>query len=106
MRHVLNEAEPDPNPKTAAPPLTPLADLRPGDTGIVRTVATGQPELRDRMRAMGLCEGRRLHVLRTGPRLIVVTMGTRIGLARELARDLLLETEPNPTPAAPQSKQP
>lgn len=39
-----------------------------------------------RLRAMGLCEGRCVQVIRQGSRMIVAVAGVRIGLHRALAR--------------------
>lgn len=39
----------------------------------------------DRLRAMGICDGRRIELLRSGDPLIVRAAGTRIGISRRLA---------------------
>lgn len=39
-----------------------------------------------RMQAMGVCEGRPIHTIRSGSRMVVCAAGTRIGLDRTLAK--------------------
>jgi Fe2+ transport system protein FeoA len=70
---------------------TTLDAVATGTIVLIRGVAGTSDLLRDRMRAMGLCEGRRVEVLRNGPRLIVSTMGTRIGLDQRLAETVTVE---------------
>ena len=49
--------------------------------------------------AMGICQGRRLSLLRVGDPLIVCVCGTRIGLSARLAEHIQVE----PCPVAEQS---
>ncbi|MCA1779115.1 MAG: ferrous iron transport protein A [Xanthomonadaceae bacterium] len=44
-----------------------------------------------RLRAMGLCEGRRIEVVRHGSRMIVSLSGVRIGVDRRLADAISVE---------------
>jgi Fe2+ transport system protein FeoA len=69
-----------------------LARLSAGSSGrVVRVVATGAEG--ERMQALGLCEGRLLHVLRSGDPLIVRVHGSRFGIAAERAREILVRLE-------------
>lgn len=43
-----------------------------------------------RMQAMGVCEGRPIHTVRAGSRMVVCAAGTRIGLDRTLARAVIV----------------
>lgn len=47
----------------------------------------------ERMKALGLCEGRRLEVLRAGDPLIVRVHGSRFGIAAARARCILVRIE-------------
>jgi Fe2+ transport system protein FeoA len=55
----------------------------------LRIAAFEQPgEATMRLQAMGLCDGRRVELVRSGDPLIVRVMGTRIGISRRLARQI------------------
>lgn len=43
-----------------------------------------------RLKALGLCEGREVEVLRTGEALVVRVLGSRIGLSRRAAASVLM----------------
>jgi Fe2+ transport system protein FeoA len=67
------------------PPAEPLAGLPQGACG--RILSVGVPALDlERLEVMGLCEGRFVQVIKQGNPMIVRVLGTRIGLAAELAR--------------------
>lgn len=61
-----------------------LDRLPKGMPAVVSAVRVEDEELA-RMQAMGVCEGRPIHVMRAGSRMIVCAAGTRIGLDRKLA---------------------
>ena len=67
-----------------------LGDLASGACGLVRAVEAG-PFDAERLKAMGLCEGRRVTVLKSGQPMIVSVLGTRLGLDRHLARFVTLD---------------
>ena len=69
----------DPDPAVFAATRLPA-----GACGLICGIE-GDREDVERLKVMGLCLGRRLHVIKSGNPLIVSVMGTRIGLARELA---------------------
>lgn len=48
----------------------------------------------ERLEVMGLCAGRVVEVVKTGDPMIVRVLGTRIGLAASLARDIYVEPVP------------
>lgn len=52
----------------------------------------------DRLKAMGLCDGQSVKVLRGGARMIVCVCGTRIGMSRRLAESIEVGL---PTPSHP-----
>ena len=74
---VLNNDESSPGPTT-------LDRLPLGVAAVVSKVDAADEELA-RLQAMGVCEGRPIHTMRGGSRMIVCAAGTRIGLDRALA---------------------
>ena len=67
-----------------------LAVLPSGSRGVVQRIETSEPALQ-RLMAMGLCEGREIHVVRQGNPLIIGLLGARIGLSSRLAKDVLVD---------------
>ena len=61
-----------------------LDRLKPGRCGTVREVQAGEEEL-DRLKAMGICQGRKVMLVRAGDPLILRVLGSRIGLSARLA---------------------
>lgn len=75
-----------------------LHRLAEGSRGrVVRVEAMGADG--ERMKALGLCEGRILEVLRSGDPLIVRVHSSRFGLAQERARQIWVELESGAAPA-------
>jgi Fe2+ transport system protein FeoA len=84
-----------------APALTPtvtqagqpveitLLELRRGACGRVARVL-GESVEAARLKALGVCEGRTIEVLRTGDAWVLRVLGSRIGISRELAASVLL----------------
>ena len=68
-------------------PVT-LADLPAGGTGLVMRIEEDDHAMLIRLKTMGMHEGRRVRVIRTGSRIIVSCGGTRIGLAAEVAKHI------------------
>ena len=68
----------------------PLTDLPAGGCGRISLVYATTLDL-ERLEVMGLCAGRVVHVAKSGDPMIVRVLGTRIGLARTLARDIYVE---------------
>ena len=67
----------------------PLAALRPHHCGWVLEVH-GDDDDNERIMAMGLCAGRRVELVQHGDPLIVKVYGTRIGVAAQLAKRVLV----------------
>jgi Fe2+ transport system protein FeoA len=63
----------------------PLTELPEGATGRVATLAVRDEIDLQRLEIMGLCEGRTVEVVKRGDPMIVRVLGTRIGIAAELA---------------------
>jgi len=45
----------------------------------------------DRLKAMGICLGRKIMLLRAGRNVVIRVMGTRVGVAARLAEQVLVE---------------
>ena len=72
------------------PTLIRLNDLPPRICGIVRGIETDDEEAR-RLKALGVCAGRRVELLRAGDPLILKVFGSRIGLSAALASRVSVE---------------
>ena len=66
-----------------------LLELRRGACGRVARVL-GESVEAARLKALGVCEGRTIEVLRTGDAWVLRVLGSRIGISRELAASVLL----------------
>ncbi|WP_197526215.1 FeoA domain-containing protein [Botrimarina colliarenosi] len=66
-----------------------MSALRRGARGRVVRVL-GETAESARLRALGVCEGRLVEVLRTGDAWVLRVLGSRIGISRELAASVLL----------------
>lgn len=71
-----------------------LDRLAKGVPAVVSAVHVSGEEL-PRLQAMGVCEGRPIHVIRVGSRMIVCAAGTRIGLDRHLAASVTVTPLPD-----------
>ena len=67
-----------------------LASLPAGRCGRISLVYATTSDL-ERLEVMGLCAGRVVQVVKAGDPMIVRVLGTRIGLAAALARDIYVE---------------
>ncbi|MEE9405200.1 MAG: FeoA family protein [Algisphaera sp.] len=61
-----------------------LSSLVPGRVAVIASVDEGH-EHANRLKALGLCVGRKLQVVKTGDPLIVRVLGSRLGLSARLA---------------------
>ena len=52
----------------------------------------------ERMKAMGVCEGRPIHTVRAGSRMVICAAGVRIGLDRRLAETIFVTPVPGGMP--------
>lgn len=65
-------------------PASDLARHPVGRPARILSLPGDDPQFQ-RLRAMGLCEGRKVEVIRHGSRMILSVSGVRIGLDRQLA---------------------
>jgi Fe2+ transport system protein FeoA len=66
-----------------------LTSLKPGNCA--KITAVGSREDLERLKAMGLCLGRLLEVVKSGDPLIIRIYGTRIGLSSRLAAQVQVQ---------------
>ncbi len=86
----LQSAEPDRIPESD--PKLPATLLSAGECGLICGI-DGNHEDIERLKTMGVCLGRRLHVVKSGEPMIVSVMGTRLGIAEKLARHVFLRPD-------------
>lgn len=83
--------DPTAKPNLAAPvepTLQPLSAMLCGEGRVVRLEA--DPADAARLKALGICVGRRIQVVQTGDPLIVRVVGARVGLSARLAVDVFV----------------
>jgi len=73
----------------------PLDRMKPGRCGFVQAVDAADDDLQ-RLQAMGVCEGRRVEVVKHGDPLILRVFGSRLGVSARLATMILVEPCPDP----------
>lgn len=72
-----------------------LDRLTIGKVAVVQEVVGDAPEF-VRLRVMGVCGGQGVHVLRSGPRMVVCVGGTRLGIDRQVAACVeIVEVDPS-----------
>ena len=67
-----------------------LDELTPRICAVVRSVATDDEDTQ-RLKALGVCLGRRIELVRAGDPLILKIFGSRLGISAELARRVRVE---------------
>ena len=86
---------------TDDPGLVRLDHVPPRVCGTVAFLAAADDDVM-RLKAMGVCLGRRIEVLQTGDPLIVRAFGSRIGVSARIARHVFLDMCGHRTAAAPE----
>jgi Fe2+ transport system protein FeoA len=79
----------------AGPKVCPLSRVQAGTTVCIKHLATA-PELRDRLRELGLCEDQQIKVLACKSTFICQVCNARFGISEKLAESILVETVPAP----------
>jgi ferrous iron transport protein A len=74
----------------------PLPAVREGQCGIVTAVEAGEAEA-ERLKAMGVCLGRKVMLVQAGDPLILKVLGSRIGVSARLASQVQVEPCPGDT---------
>jgi Fe2+ transport system protein FeoA len=80
--------------------LVRLNTLSPGYCGMVNRIDSPDADS-ERLKAMGVCIGRKVEVLKPGDPLIIRVLGSRLGLSARLAKEVHVEVcdAPGCTPA-------
>lgn len=86
----LRPVEPEEIPKSDRG--LPADLLAAGECGLICDI-DGDHEDIERLKTMGVCLGRRLHVVKAGDPMIVSVMGTRLGIAGRLAGHVFLRPD-------------
>lgn len=81
----------------AGPSVCPLSHVTAGTTVCIKELAAA-PELRDRLRELGLGEEQRIKLLSRQANVICQVCNARLALSESLAKTILVE--PLPSPAA------
>jgi Fe2+ transport system protein FeoA len=70
--------------------LVRLHELQPKVCAVVRRIEAEDDSM-DRLKAMGICIGRRVELVKSGDPLIVRVFGSRLGISARLAHRVLVE---------------
>lgn len=71
-------------------PHTSLAAMGQMQVGVVVDVQADDVDAA-RLKALGICQGRRIQLVKSGDPLILRVLGTRVGLSARLARGITVE---------------
>jgi len=77
----------------AGPKVCPLSRVQAGTTVCIRQLSTA-PELRERLRELGLCEDQHIKVLASDSTFICQVCNARFGISEKLAESILVEAVP------------
>lgn len=76
--------------KCAGPKVCPLSRVQAGTTVCIKELAT-RPELKARLRELGLCEDQQIKVLACESTFICQVCNARFGISEKLAESILVE---------------
>ena len=82
----------------AGPAVCPLSRVKAGTIVCIKELAAA-PEVRDRLRELGLGEQQRVKLLSSEANVICQVCNARLALSEKLARTILVEPLPSPVPA-------
>jgi Fe2+ transport system protein FeoA len=77
-------------------PLCPLSSVAAGSVVCIKRLAAA-PELKDRLREMGLCEEQKIKLLSRDSNLICQVCNARLGISEELADSIFVQPLPSAT---------
>ena len=77
-------------------PLCPLSSVAAGSVVCIKRLAA-TPELKDRLREMGLCEEQKIKLLARDSNLICQVCNARLGISEELADSIFVQPLPSAT---------
>jgi Fe2+ transport system protein FeoA len=81
--------------KCAGPKVCPLSRVQAGTTVCIKHLSTA-PEVRDRLRELGLCEDQQVKVVACESTFICQVCNARFGISEKLADSILVEAIPTP----------
>ena len=84
--------------KCAGPKVCPLSRVQAGTTVCIKKLSTA-PELKARLRELGLCEDQRIKVLACESTFICQVCNARFGISEKLADSILVEAVATPEAA-------
>lgn len=79
--------------------VCPLSRIKAGSVVSIKQLAA-DPELRTRLREMGLCEQQKIRLLRCDSNIICQVCNARLGISKHLAKSILVEALPAQMEAA------
>ena len=79
----------------AGPRVCPLSRVQAGTTVCIKHLSA-EPDLKDRLRELGLCEEQQIKVLACKSTFICQVCNARFGISEKLADAILVETLPAP----------
>lgn len=79
----------------AGPRVCPLSRVQAGTTVCIKELSA-EPDLKDRLRELGLCEEQQIKVLSSKSTFICQVCNARFGISEKLADAILVETLPAP----------
>ena len=68
----------------------PIDQLHPRQVARIKQIEANNDDI-TRLKAMGICQGRRVQLIQAGDPLIVRVLGVRIGLSARLASHVIVE---------------
>jgi Fe2+ transport system protein FeoA len=83
----------------AGPLVCPLSRIKAGNVVCIKQLSAS-PEVRVRLREMGLCEQQKIKLLSRHSSIICQVCNARLGLSKRLAEAILVEALPAQTEAA------
>jgi Fe2+ transport system protein FeoA len=83
----------------AGPFVCPLSRIKTGNVVCIKQLAS-EPELRVRLREMGLCEEQKIKLLSRHANIICQVCNARLGISRRLAETIMVEAMPAQMEAA------
>ena len=79
--------------KCAGPKVCPLSRVQAGTTVCIKHLSTA-PELKERLRELGLCEDRHIKVVACDSTFICQVCNARFGISEKLAESIFVEALP------------
>jgi Fe2+ transport system protein FeoA len=79
-------------PEASPDKVFSVIDLAPMQVGIVMDLIA-PPDIAGRLKALGVCLGRRVQLVKSGDPIILRVLGSRIGISARLARNIRVRAD-------------